>query len=62
MESGDGLSAPQGPSTVRVSKERPSENKKRHFWCTEDNWPRLKKALANSWYPDVIVQCAEACL
>ena len=28
----------------------------------EDNWPRLKEALVNTWYPSLRGQCDEAFL
>ena len=62
MESGAGLLAPQGKSTVRVTEERPSEKKQRNYWWTEENWTRMKKSLVNSWYPYLRVQCDEASL
>ena len=61
-ESGGGFSAPQETVTVRVAKEIPPAKKQRTSWWTEDNWPRLKKALMNSRCPDVIEQCGEYCL
>ena len=62
MESGAEFLAPQDKSTVRVAKEIPAAKKQKNNWWTEDNCPRMKKYLANSWYPAVRGQCDEACL
>ena len=44
------------------AKEIPSEKNHRTSWWTEENCPRLKKYLVNSWHPDVRGQCDESCL
>ena len=51
MESGAEFSAPQDISKVRVAEEIRAGNKNSNHWWSEANWPRLKEALANSWYP-----------
>ena len=62
MESGAELLAPQDIATVIVSEERPPTNKQNNYRRKEDNWPRLKKHLAKSWYPSLRGKCYEACL
>ena len=62
MESGAGSLAPYDTDTVRVSEERQEAKKQRNHWWDEANWPRLKEALVNSWYPSLRGQCDEACL
>ena len=62
MESGAELLAPQDTATVRGAEEIPSAKKQRKNWWTEENWPRLKKALVNSRYPAVRGKCDEPCL
>ena len=51
MESGAEFLVPQDIATVRVTEERPAAKKQRNYWWAEENWPRLKKYLVNSWYP-----------
>ena len=53
--------APQDTYTVRVAEERRAKKNMRYWW-TENNWQRIKEALANSWYPYLRVQYDEACL
>ena len=62
MESGAEFLAPYDTDTVRVSEERQEAKKQRNHWWDEANWPRLKEALVNSWYPSLRGQCGEACL
>ena len=62
MEPGVEFSAPQDTATVRVAEEIRAAKKQRNHWWTEANWPRLKEALVNSWYPYLRGQCGEACL
>ena len=62
VESGAEFPALQDTATVRVAKQIPSEKKQRNNRRTEENSPSLKKALVNSRYPAVRVQCDEACL
>ena len=62
MESGDRFLDPQDTATVRVANEIPVEKKHMTSWWTKENWPRLKKDLVNSRYPDVIGNCDESCL
>ena len=62
MESGDELLAPQDTATVWVAEEIREANKQRNHWWTEDNWPRLKEALANIRYPYLKGHCDEDCL
>ena len=62
MESGDEFSALHDTSTVSVAKERRAAQKQRNYWFMEDDWPRLKGALANSWYPSLRVKYDESCL
>ena len=53
MELGAELLAPQDTSTVIIAKEIPASRKHKTSWWTEENLPRLEKALVNSQYPDV---------
>ena len=62
MESGDEFSALQETATVRVAEERRAGKKNRNHWWLEANWPSLKEALVNSWYPSLRGQCDGACL
>ena len=62
MESWDECSAPHDTSTVRVSEERRSENKKRIQWWPEANWPSLKDALVKSRDPNYRGRWDVACL
>ena len=62
MESGAEFSDPQDTSTVRVAEKIRAAKKERNHWCTDANWPRLKEALVNSWYPYLRGQCCKACL
>ena len=62
MESGSELLSPQDTSKVMISGKIPAAKKHRIFWCTEDNWTRLKKDLVNSRYPAAKGQCDESCL
>ena len=62
MESWDEFSAQHDTSTVRVSGERRTGNKKRNQWWSQANWPRLKEALVKSWDPYYRGRCDVACL
>ena len=62
MESGDGFSAPQYKTTVRVIEERRAGKKKRIQWWSQANWPRLKEALVKSRDPSFRGQWDVACL
>ena len=62
MISGAVFLSPLDTATVRVAKERLEAKKQRNSWWTEENWPRLKKYLVNSWYPSVRGKCDESCL
>ena len=59
MESGAEFLALHDTSTVRVAEEIRSARKQRNYWRKEDNWPRLKEDLVNSWYPSLRGQCDE---
>ena len=45
-----------------VAEDRPTANKHRNFWLTEEDWQILKKFLVNSQYPPLRGKCYEACL
>ena len=60
MESEAELSAPQDTTTVRVADDRRAAKKQRNYWWTGSNWPRLKEALVNSWYPSLIGHCVRS--
>ena len=62
MEPGAELLSPHDIATGRVIKEKPAAKKQRTTWWTEENWPSLKKALVNSWYPYVGGHCGESFL
>ena len=57
MESGSELLDPQDTAKVRVAKEIPAANKQKASWSMEENWPRLKEALVDIWYPYLRGQC-----
>ena len=62
MESGAGFLDLQDAATVRVTKEILETKKQGTSWLMEYNWPILKKAVVNSWYPSVRVHCDKAYL
>ena len=62
MKSGAHFSALQYKAIVRVAEERREAKKQRNYWYMDANWPRLKEALVNSWYPYFRGKCVEACL
>ena len=62
MESGCEVLVLQDIASVGVAEEWLAAKKQGNSWRTEENWPRLKKALVNSQYPYLRGQCDEACL
>ena len=50
---------PQDIATVRVSDKIMTANKLRNYLWKEENQPRLKKNLVNSWYSYLIGKCDE---